>query len=1349
MMQRHVGGNETLWFGHRPPHRRQGVWHREPPATGEIIVESPLWRYEVRKRNNRCVMNDQEKSRQQLIEENAELRGRIAGLEAQLARTQQAEADQRKINSSLPVLVATAGLDGFYKEVNAAFERLLGWSEQESLSRPFREFIHPDDRATQGESFERLKSGEPVTDFVDRHICKDGSHRWINWTVIPVPGRDIVFGIGHDITEQQQAETALRESEERFRRIFDEGPLGFAIFGPDLRIQHVNKRVCDMLGYSEHELLELGVAGVTYPDDLEKDRQLVLRSLRGEIPYYTIDKRYVRKDGQVFWGQLTAAMIPDADGRPTHGIGMLGDITEQKQAEEVVKQSEQRMRLHVEQTPLAVIEWDLELSVSKWNPGAARIFGYTEEEALGHHFAFLVPSHVREHVDHVRAALLRKKGGERSTNQNMTKDGRTILCEWYNTPLVNAAGQVVGFASLAEDITERTRAEKELQEAHRLLERRVLERTAELTKANKALEREVQQRRRAEEELTMFRRFVEAATQGFGMADIDGQITYVNPFLARLFGVQSPDDVIGKHVSTFYPADYLPRREREIIPALRQREHWQGEQLLAFPDGQMHPTIHTIFPVHDDNGELLCTAAVITDITEQKQAEEAIRQSEEKYRHLVEMTDTGFLILDERGCVVDANDEYIRISGHHALPEILGRSVVEWTAAHDAERNAGEVERCLQQGRVRRLEADYVGADGTVTPVEINANVLETSQGRRILSLCRDITERKRAEEAVRDSEARLNFALEVSGTGAWDLDLSDHTAHRSLQHDRIFGYESLLPSWTYEMFLKHVLPEHREGLDHQFRQAVDTQGDWSFECGIRRSDGQVRWIWAAGRHRPDQRGKPRRMVGIVQDITERKKAEEIIRQSEAKYRALVESCPDAVTLIDLQGRIVFASQRAAEHHGVLGPDELLGRQGTDLVVEGERDRFLANTRRLIEEGVRRNDEYRGLRKDGSTFDAEISSAVIRDAAGNPEALMGVYRDITDRKRADELMRQTLDQLATIYDGMIEGLLITDIETQRFLRVNAPFCRMLGYSEGELLVKAIKDIHPAEEVPNDERRFQAAAEGRVSINEERPVLRKDGSIFYADITGHRVFYDERPCLLALFRDVTERRLAEEKVKAEQQALLRMVLATDHERRLITYELHDGVAQQLLGAKMLFESQQPSTRRKSAMADAYRDGMEALTQASAELRRVMNRLRTPVLDRFGLVEAIKDVASQLRSTPGAPEIECSHDVQFERLEPTLENSLFRIAQEAMTNACRHSQSEKVRVTLTQEGDEVTLEVQDGGIGFDQDVVAEHRFGLEGIRERSRILGGKLSIKSQPGQGTVVRVTFPVIEAADLD
>ncbi|MCU0963234.1 MAG: ATP-binding protein, partial [Pirellulaceae bacterium] len=153
---------------------------------------------------------------------------------------------------------------------------------------------------------------------------------------------------------------------------------------------------------------------------------------------------------------------------------------------------------------------------------------------------------------------------------------------------------------------------------------------------------------------------------------------------------------------------------------------------------------------------------------------------------------------------------------------------------------------------------------------------------------------------------------------------------------------------------------------------------------------------------------------------------------------------------------------------------------------------------------------------------------------------------------------------------------------------------------------------------------------------------------------------------------------------------------------------------------------------------------AVRRASAELRGVMSRLRTPVLDKFGLVDAIEDMVTQLQTAQGSPRIEYHHEVAFRRLEPTLENALFRISQEALTNACRHSQSDRVHIELTQSERGGVLEVRDWGCGFHQHRVTENRFGLEGIRERARLLGGTCTIRSEPGQGTVVRVEFPVLE-----
>ena len=145
-------------------------------------------------------------------------------------------------------------------------------------------------------------------------------------------------------TDRKQSGEALKESEERFRKVFEEGPMGILLVGTDGRIQHVNRRFCEMLGYSENEIIALGLAGISHPDDWKRDYPSFLRLWQGEIPYYHTEKRYLRKDGQVVWAQLTVSLTHDEAGRPINTVGMVEDITERKQAEESLRESERLLR---------------------------------------------------------------------------------------------------------------------------------------------------------------------------------------------------------------------------------------------------------------------------------------------------------------------------------------------------------------------------------------------------------------------------------------------------------------------------------------------------------------------------------------------------------------------------------------------------------------------------------------------------------------------------------------------------------------------------------------------------------------------------------------------------------------------------------------------------------------------------------------------------------------------------------------------------------------------------------------------------------------------------------------------
>ena len=277
------------------------------------------------------------------------------------------------------------------------------------------------------------------------------------------------------------------------------------------------------------------------------------------------------------------------------------------------------------------------------------------------------------------------------------------------------------------------------------------------------------------------------------------------------------------------------------------------------------------------------------------------------------------------------------------------------------------------------------------------------------IHVARDITKRKQAEESLRESEDRLRFALETSHTAAWDLDLVNHTAHRSLEHDRIFGYEQLLPQWTYEMFLDHVLPEDREMVDSKFHKATATHSDWNFECRIRSAGGEVRWIWAAGRHRMDTSGNMNRIAGIVQDITERKKTEEALRNSEMRLRRLYESGMIGVIYFTLEGQITDANDRFLEMVGYTRGDLQAGMVNWEKMtpqIYNDLDEYAIGELRSTGLDTPYEKEY--IRKDGSHVPIIIGAATVDEARREGIAFV---LDITERKKIEKALRKAHDSL--------------------------------------------------------------------------------------------------------------------------------------------------------------------------------------------------------------------------------------------------------------------------------------------------------------------------------------------------
>lgn len=382
-------------------------------------------------------------------------------------------------------------------------------------------------------------------------------------------------------------------------------------------------------------------------------------------------------------------------------------------------------------------------------------------------------------------------------------------------------------------------------------------------------------------------------------------------------------------------------------------------------------------------------------------------------------------------------------------------------------------------------------------------------------------------------------------------------------------------------------------------------------------------------------------------------------------------------------------------------------------------------------------------RKDRTPLIVRVSVYAIRDEHGQIVAFEGYVEDITAQKRMHEILRQTNEELQAIYDGMVDGMLLGDAETRRFVGANAAISQILGYSQAELLTMGLEDICFPEHVPLAIAAYDAMAKGQQRCVSNIRCRKKDGSPIYLDISCNSLIYRGHHTLIGFFRDVTERREAEESLEQERCVLKQLLEMHEQERRLIAYEIHDGLTQHLAGAILQMQAYRRRSRENPDEAQKEFDrGMDLLSQSMAEARRVISGLRPPILDESGVVAAIEHLVWDARFQ-GDMDIEFHADVEFERLVPPLESTIYRLVHEGLINARRHSKSDKVVIKLFQQGERLCLEIRDWGIGFDVDQMVHCR-GLQSIFQRVRLFSGQVDIQSGAGKGTCIVVELPLTE-----
>ncbi|MDP3565244.1 MAG: PAS domain S-box protein [Methanoregula sp.] len=534
--------------------------------------------------------------------------------------------------------------------------------------------------------------------------------------------------------EQKMAEVALRESEGRFAAFMDHLPITAFIKDEQSTNLFVNRHMAEVFGAQEW----IGKSvGELFPDEaaekmIEDDRQTLRDGYRKTI------ENLVEKNGEPKIFETYKFRIDRDNKSPLIG-GFAMDITERKRGEDALRESEKKYRNIVETTPDLIWEIDIQGNFTYLSPQIFDLFGYRAEDLMGKPFFILIP---QDQIPAIKMAFERQVAGASAivTLEVIARhaDGRLMDMEIRSASATDEQDRLRGFRGVTRDITERKRAEERI---------------------------------RASEE--MFRSLIRESADGISLMDERGTVIEWNDAMVKISGIPREEAVGAQQadvmVSMMIPEHRTPDRIERFRKAISEAQQTGESVYFSRPieagilrrDGNRRQIHQIAYPIRTPKGYRI--GSIARDITESKSAQDALRISEERYRSLVDITDTGYLVLDNRGLITDANDVYLRLTGRSSLDELTGHSVTEWTAPYDLERNAREVEKCLTTGQVRGLEIDYVKPDGTIQPVEINAAVFNAGSGDVILTLCRDISERKRTNVALQQARNKLNLLNAVT----------------------------------------------------------------------------------------------------------------------------------------------------------------------------------------------------------------------------------------------------------------------------------------------------------------------------------------------------------------------------------------------------------------------------------------------------------------------------------------------------------------------------------------------------------------------------------------------------------
>ncbi|MCK4647995.1 PAS domain S-box protein, partial [bacterium] len=956
----------------------------------------------------------------------------------------------------MPTLIYRFLPDGTLTFVNKAYCDYFGKERKELVGKSFLQFIPKADRARVKKKYTSLNRQRPRMVYEHQIVTPDGKIRWQRRSdqvlTFAEDGSPAEYqSIGDDITERKEAELRYRELIEKEKDI---------IYTLDARgnITLASPAIEIILGYQPKEVIGKHFKSLV-PKEWQKKTMADFNKLleKGEIVSETI---LLDKKGHPHYVEYTSTVIKEGN-RIVGTRGIVRDLTERKKIEEEHRKLQERLAGIFHSSMDAISYSNLDGVLVDVNEAFCKLVGYSKEELINKKkYQDITPEEYHEIETKIIDEVLRTEEPRAYEKEYVKKDGTRFPVFLSVFAVKGDDGRPKALAATIKDITERKKIRKELTRHRDHLKELVKERAGELVRVNERLQQEITERKKTEKALReseeRFRAIFESARDSIFIKDRALRYTLVNPAMEKLFGLPA-SQILGKKDDDLFDK-VAASHIREVDSRVLKGKVIEEEHTKEIKDNTF--TFHVIkVPMHDATGEVIGLCGIARDITERKQAEDILRDSEDQLNTILSSMQDLVFRIDKEG----------RFIFNHAprgeklyMPpeEFLGKRVEEVMPPHFKKPFAKAFAK-NKRNQIALWEY-WLELAGEKLWYSVNmAPIFAKNKFIGSVAVSRNITERREAEAALRESEERFQQVTENSLVWIWEVDATGLYTYASPIVEKILGYrpkEIVGKKHFYDFFT----PATREEMKKKAFKAFTRKQPFRelINLNVHKS-GKVVWLLTSGTPICDKKGHLLGYRGADTDITERREAEEALRESEEKWRSLIQNLPDIVMTVARDGTIKALNRTVIEE----SVEETLGRSIYDYIPSEHSETVRKAMKHVFQTGRFTSYTIRGAGLKGPDMAWYETRLIPVKRDGEVIAATLISTDITKRKEVEETIRRAKREWEETVDAVRDMVFLTDIEG-KVLRCNRALIERFQTTFSDLVGKKVSEIFYGDSRPD-------------------------------------------------------------------------------------------------------------------------------------------------------------------------------------------------------------------------------------------------------------------------------------------